>query len=139
MEVCGKQVLSRGKLVRIAYLDAEGYRFLDDPEAALALLRKSRPRADLFTFIQRLSSRSPEHSYPMELDNFAVLPVSTFDEWITNQIRFKVRNKIRKAEKKGISAREVRFGDDLIRGIHAIYNESPIRQGRRFWHYGKDV
>ena len=139
MEVCGKQVQFRGKLVRIAHLDAEGYQFLDDPEAAVAVLRKSRPHADLFTFIQRLTDRSPEYGYPMEWDNFAVLPVSTFDEWITNQIRFKVRNKIRKAEKQGVSAREVPFDDDLIRGIHAIYNESPIRQGRRFWHYGKGL
>ncbi|TAM83889.1 MAG: hypothetical protein EPN47_03505 [Acidobacteria bacterium] len=138
MEVCGKQIRFRGRLVRIAYLDAEGYRFLDDPDAALALLRRSQPRADLFTFIQRLSNRSPEHDYPMEPDNFAVLPVSTFDEWITHQIRFKARNKIRKAEKMGVSAREAPFDDDLIRGIHAIYNESPTRQGRRFWHYGKD-
>lgn len=139
MEICGKQVLFRGKLVHIAYLDAEGYQFLEDPEAALGLLRKTRPHADLFTFIQRLSNHSPEHTYPMEWDNFAVLPVSTFDEWITNQIRFKVRNKIRKAEKKGVTAREVPFDDDLIRGIHAIYNESPIRQGRPFRHYGKDL
>ncbi len=139
MEVCGKQILFRGKLLRIARLDAEGYQFLEDPEAALGSLRKTRPQADVFTFIQRLSSRSPEYRYPMEWDNFAVLPVSTFDEWITHQIRFKVRNKLRKAEKNGITTRELPFDDALLRGVHAIYNESPVRQGRRFWHYGKDL
>ncbi|HZT70121.1 MAG TPA: hypothetical protein VFC10_10310 [Terriglobia bacterium] len=112
---------------------------MEDPEAFLSSLRKNQPRADLFTFIQRLSSRVPEYDFPMEWDNFAVLPVSTFDEWITNQIRFKVRNKLRKAEKNGITTRELPFDDTLIRGIHAIFNESPIRQGRRFWHYGKDL
>lgn len=139
MEVCGKQVQFRGKLVRIAYLDAEGYQFPEDPKSVLASLRKSRPHADLFTFIQRLSSRSPEHSYPMEWDNFAVLPVTTFDEWTVNQVNNKTRNMIRKAERKGVSAREVPFDDNLVRGIHAIYNESPVRQGRPFLHYGKDV
>ena len=36
-----------------------------------------------------------------------------------------------------VVVREVPFDDALIRGIHGVYNESPIRQGRRFWHYGK--
>ncbi|HET9180151.1 MAG TPA: hypothetical protein VFQ24_17485 [Terriglobia bacterium] len=139
MEVCGKQIVFRGRLVRVAYLDAEGYQFLDDPEAARTLLLKSRPRADLLTFIQRLSSRSPVYSYPMEWDNFAVLPVSTYDEWTANQVNNKTRNMIRKAERKGVTLREIPFDEALIRGIHAIYNESPIRQGRRFRHYGKDL
>ncbi len=139
MEVCGKQVEFRGKLVRIAYLDAEGYQFPDDPEAVLASLRKFRPHADLFTFIQRLSSRSPEHRYPMEWDNFAVLPITTYDEWTANQVNNKTRNMIRKAERKGVSACEMPFDDALIRGIHAIYNESPVRGGRPFRHYGKDL
>ena len=30
------------------------------------------------------------------------------------------------------------YDDAFVRGIMSIYNESPIRQGRRFWHYGKD-
>ena len=34
--------------------------------------------------------------------------------------------------------REVPFDDAFVRGISAIYNESPIRQGKPFWHYGKD-
>jgi hypothetical protein len=31
------------------------------------------------------------------------------------------------------------FGDALVRGIHAIYNECPVRQGKPFPHYGKDL
>jgi hypothetical protein len=31
----------------------------------------------------------------------------------------------------------VPFNDDLVRGIQGIYNETPVRQGRRFWHFGK--
>jgi len=75
----------------------------------------------------------------MEWDNFAALPVSTFDEWWTKQIGFRVRNKAKQAEKKGVVIREVGFGPDLVNGIWEIYNECPIRQGRRFPHYGKDV
>jgi hypothetical protein len=139
VEVCGKEVRIGGKLIRIAYLDGEGYQFLEDPEAALEILRRSKKRIDLFTFIQKVSDTTPHFNYPMELDNLAVLPISTFDEWMTNKIDFKVRNKIRKAAKNGVVIKEVPLDENLIRGISGIYNESPIRQGRRFRHYSMDL
>jgi hypothetical protein len=139
LEVSGKEIRIWGKLIRIASLDGEGYQFLEDPEAALEVLRKSGTRIDIFTFVQKLSDTSPKYSYPMEWDNMAVLRISTFDDWMTNQIDFKVRNKIRKAAKNGVVVREVPFNDELLHGISAVYNESPIRQGQRFRHYGKDI
>jgi hypothetical protein len=139
MQICGKEALIKGKLIRIARLDGEGYQFLENPEVGLGSLRKSGTRTDLFTFIQKLSDTSPRYSYLMEWDNMAVLPVSTFDHWMTHQINSKVRNMIRKAAKNGVVVREVQFDDALIRGIQTIYSESPIRQGKRFWHYKKDI
>jgi len=139
LEVSGKEIRIDGRLVRIAFLDGEGYQFMEDPETALKSLRSSGTRIDLFTFIQRLSDTSPRYSYPMEWYNIAALRVSTFDDWMTKQIDFKVRNKVRKSAKSGVVVREVPFDDDLVRGIQAVYNESPIRQGMRFWHYGKDL
>jgi hypothetical protein len=139
LEVSGKEIRIWGKLIRIASLDGEGYQFLEDPEAALEALRKSGSRIDIFTFVQKLSDTSPKYSYPMEWDNMAVLRISTFDDWMTNQIDFKVRNKIRKAAKSGVVVREVPFNEELLQGISAVYNESPIRQGQRFRHYGKDI
>ena len=139
MELCGKGMRIDRKLVRIGYLDGEGYQFLEDPEVGLQALRKSGSGIDLFTFIQKLSDQSPKYNYPMEWDNLAALRISTFDDWMKHQINFKVRNKIRKAEKNGMVVQEVPFDDALIRAIQAVYNESPIRQGRRFWHYGEDL
>jgi hypothetical protein len=139
MEVCGKEIRIRGRLIRIGFVDGEGYQFLEEPEAALESLRISKPRIDLFTFIQKLSDTSPRYSYSMEWDNFAALRVSTYDEWMMKQIDFKVRNKVRKAAKNGVVVREVPFDDAYVRGIHAIYNESPTRQGKAFWHYGKEL
>ena len=66
MEVLGKEVRTSGKLIRIGYLDGEGYQFLEDPEAALAILKKSRSRIDLFTFIQKVSDTVPHFGYQME-------------------------------------------------------------------------
>ena len=139
LEICGKELRINGRIIRIGYIDGEGYQFLDDPEAALESLRKSGPRVDIFTFIQKLSETTPKYKYPMEWDNMAALPISTFDDWMTKQIDFKVRNKTRKAAKMGVSVQEVPFDDAYVRGIHAIYNESPVRQGKPFWHYGKDI
>lgn len=139
LEICGKEIRTKGKLVRIAFIDAEGYQFLQDPEMARESIRKSGRRADLFTFIPPLSNPSPKYAYPMEWDNLAALRVVSFENWMKNQIDYKVRNKVRKAEKNGISVREVPFDDSFVKGISAIYNESPIRQGKPFWHYGKDL
>jgi hypothetical protein len=139
LELSGKEVRIRGSLVRIGYLDGEGYQFLENPELALRTLRESNCRIDVFTFIQKLSDPSPKYKYRLEWDNVAALPVSTFDHWMTEQIDFKVRNKVRKAAKNGVVVREVPFEEGFVRGICAIYNESPVRQGMRFWHYGKDL
>jgi hypothetical protein len=120
MQISGKEALIEGKLIRIARLEVEGYQFVEDPETALRTLKDSGIRADLFTFIQKLSETSPKHEYPMEWDNMAALRVSSFEDWMNLQIDFKARNKVRKAEKRGVVVREMPFDDFLVRGISAI-------------------
>jgi hypothetical protein len=136
MIVCGRDIRVQGRLVRIARLEGDKYKFLDHPEPVLAGLRKS---VDIFTFMQKLPDTSPKYSYPMEWDNLAVLEVSTFEDWWTERIGFKARNKAKQASKKGVIVRETSFDDSLAYGIWEIYNESPVRQGRRFPHYGKSL
>ncbi len=137
--LCGKQIEVQGKALRVGRLDAEKYQFLDDPEEMLEGLRKSRRRVDLFTFMQRLPESTPKYKYPMEMDNLAAIPISTFDQWWNHQIGFKARNKAKQAEKKGVTVREVPFDALLVKGIWEIYNECPIRQGKPFGHYGKSL
>jgi hypothetical protein len=134
--ICDRDVKIEGRLLRIASLDGEKYRFLDDPEPLLEGLRRSQRRIDLFTFMQRVTDRTPKYRYPMAWDNFAALPISTFDHWWMSTLGFKARNKAKQAEKKGVTVREVPFDDSLVEGICEIYGETPIRQGRRFPHYG---
>lgn len=135
----GRDLVVQGRLCRVAHVDGDGYKFLTDPESAIAALRGSNTRADLFTFLQKLPETSPRYPYPFEWDNLAVLPISTFDHWWSQQIGFKARNKAKQAEKKGIVIREVPFDDAFVHGIWEIYNEVPVRQGRRFPHYGKSL
>jgi len=100
MNMQGKEIKIEGRLIRTARLDADKYMFLEDPKPVLDGLRNCGTRIDLFTFIQRLPDTSPKYPYPMEWDNFAALPISTFDNWWNKQVGFKARNKAKQAEKK---------------------------------------
>jgi len=135
----GRELVVEGRFCKIAHLDADDFKFLDDPATAIAKLPGGGVRIDLFTFLQKLPDTNPKYSYPFEWDNLAVLPISTYENWWTKQIGFKARNKAKQAEKKGVVVREASFDDDLVRGIWEIYNECPVRQERRFPHYGKSL
>jgi hypothetical protein len=127
-----------GRFLRIGHLESDGLDFPGEVESIIDRLR-SESSMDVFTFTQTLPHTRPQFRYRMEWDNFAALPITTFDNWWGKQIDFKVRNKARKGEKKGLSVREVPFDEEFARGISAIYNESPTRQGKAFWHYGKSL
>ena len=66
----------------------------------------------------------------------ALLPAAAHAE--NKQIKAVTRNLVRKAEKKGVEVRIARYDDDFVRGMTQIFNEAPVRQGRLYWHYGKD-
>jgi hypothetical protein len=136
VDVCGKDIRVEGRLVRIAHIDGDKYTFPDDLEVLLDGLRKCNRRIDLFTFLQKLPETEPKYDYPMEWDNLAVLQVTTFDHWWKHQINSFPRNRARQAEKKGVVLREVPYGEELLKGICQVYNEVPVRQGKRFPHYG---
>jgi hypothetical protein len=142
MQVAGYDVVVSGRLLSVARLALERYESLDDPGAALTALAGSGTRIDLFTFMQKVPDTAPKFhrlAHRMEWDNVAALEVSTFDHWWEEQIDFRARNHVRVAEKKGICVREVPFDDALVRGISAVYDESPVRQGRRYRHHHKDL
>jgi len=135
MDICGKEIRIEGTLIRLARV-AEGYDFVENPGQLISALREAGIRVDLLTFMEHLSDPGRKHDFFMEWDNLAAMRVETFDQWFTQCVDSKMRNKLRKAEKIGVKVREVPFDDSLIAGIAAINNECPIRQGRRFPHYG---
>jgi len=136
IKLCGKDVRIDGRFLRIASLDGDIYTFPDDLDAILDGLRKCGKRIDLFTFMQKVPDSEPKYSYPMEMDNLAVLPVSTFENWFKRQINSFPRNRARQAEKRGAVLREVAFNDEFLQGLCEIYNEVPVRQGKPFTQYG---
>ena len=139
LRVCDRDIKVGGRFLRIGHLDGEKYRFLADPAPVIAGLHNCGTRVDLFTFLQRLPETKPKYDYPFEWDNFAAIPLTTFERWWMETLGFKGRNKAKQAEKKGVKLREVPFDDQLVRGIWEIYNECPVRQGKPFAHFGKDL
>jgi hypothetical protein len=129
--------LSRGVPTTVQ-LEDEWFEDVRDPKSVIAALKEGSVCADIFTFWQRLPHTRPEFDFHREWESIAALPVTTFDHWWNKQIRPVTRNLIRKAEKKGVEVREARYDDEFVRGMTEIFNEVPVRQGRRFWHYGKD-
>lgn len=135
----GLDLATTGALCRTVRLANEGYDFVDDPENFRRAIAESELRADLFTFTQPASEPAPKFGFYRESDALASLPIETYEKWWRQQLNDKTRNMIRKAGKKGVVLRNVPLDDELVRGIKAIYDESPIRQGKPFKHYGKDL
>lgn len=140
VEVAGQVLNLTGRLLRVATPDDEWCRDVEDPARVIdALQRLHGMRVDLFSFWQRLPDSEPRHRYPREAETIAALKVETYDHWWRNQVHPKARNLVRKAYRSGIEVRRAKFDDAFVQGMTAIFNESPVRQGRPFWHYGKSA
>ncbi len=133
-----KEVLIAGRILKTARLRSEAHVPLEDAESFLEKMRQARLRADIFTFAQSVNDRTPRYPFYRETDKVAVLPITTYDHWFNKQLYFKPRNKLRKALKSGIEVRLEEFNDALLHGIKGIYDETPVRQGKRNYHYKKD-
>jgi hypothetical protein len=141
-EICGRTVVVTGKRFRTAQIKdeelVEGVP-VEDPESFIIKLKESELKADVFTFAQRPPEITPKYDYRFEWDNWAAVPTTCFKDWWENRLPQESRKNVRRAAKRGVVVRVVPFDDDLVKGIHKIYNETPVRQGKRFWHFGKDL
>jgi hypothetical protein len=139
ISINNKLLVATGKLIKTVSVKDEEWiegQVINDPESFIAALKKSKLKADIFTFSQKLPHTKPMYRYYMEWDNLAVIPITSFAEWWT-KLPQATRKNVRRAEKKGVVVKVMDFDDELVKGIVKIYNESPLRQGRLFWHYGK--
>jgi len=140
VQVDGNTIVVTGRWIRIAAIQDEEWLegdTISDPEACIAKLKEAGIRADLFTFAQKLPDTTPKHDYHIEWDNCATVPVTSYADWWEKRLPQETRRNVRLAGKRGVVVKVVQFDDELVRGIVDIYNETPVRQGRRFWHYGK--
>ena len=139
VQVNGQEFRLGGGLMTTMSLEDEWFEEVQDPELVIEWLRRDAPvSVDLFSFCQRLPNVEPRFAYGHEFESIAALPVQSYQHWFDKQIESATRNKIRKSARAGVEVRECSYDDDFIRGMVDIFNETPVRQGRPFWHYGKD-
>jgi hypothetical protein len=133
-------VVARGKWYKMAtvfdeeWIDGDG---VADPEAAIKKIKNGPLKADIFTFAQKLPRTEPLYGYYMEWDNVAAIQTDNYKEWWENRLPQVTRKSIRRAAKRGATARVVEYTDDLVRGIMGIHDDTLTRQGAPFAHYGK--
>lgn len=142
IQLYGVEVLFRGHFIKMAQIFDEYWlerEALPSPEVIIAELRASEDKPDIFVFSQRVPDTAVGYRYYHELDNCAILPLSTYDHWFQQQIPAATRRNIRASEKREILTRVCDYDDEYVRGISSIYDETPIRAGRSFWHFGKNL
>jgi hypothetical protein len=138
----GQTFVITGKIIRTASLRADRNEWMEDvndPAGVIRILKDTRAHIDLFKFSQRIPDCEPKYDYHLEMRHVAAIPIKDFNFWWTKQIDAKTRNMVRKSQKLGVKVDVVPFTDEFVRGVMAIFNESPIRQNMPFWHYGKDL
>lgn len=137
--VDGLDVVVSGHVRRIAKLRAEYYEYVDDPARFVQSLRAAGVRADIFSFLQETALREPRFPFQYDVESISVLRITDYEHWWKKQLNDKTRNMIRKAQKAGVEVRVANYDDEFVRGIKGVYDESPLRQGKPFAHYGKDL
>ena len=137
----GREVVAVGRWLRIACLKDEEWlegKLVADPTQFVKALRASGLPADIFAFSGPIDATPVDDDGQFELDNAAVIRTDDYKAW-WQALPQETRKYTRQATKKGIEIRSAVLDNDFAAGIKAIYDEAPIRQGRKFWHYGKDL
>ncbi|MBZ5723513.1 MAG: hypothetical protein LAP87_00810 [Acidobacteriia bacterium] len=136
-----RTVLVSGRWIKVAAVKDEIWQEGDvvpDPYQFIASIRQRKGiRADIFTFSQKLTDTAPRFPFQYEWESVAAIPIVSYADWWTNRVSTDFRCDVRKAAKRGVTVRLVPFTEELVRAIVEIYDETPIRQGRPFWHYRK--
>jgi Acetyltransferase (GNAT) family len=140
VQIDGRIVVMNGKWLKIAAIQDEDLvegETITDPASFILHLKETAPTADIFTFVQKIPNMTPKYTYHLEWDNLAVIPITTFSHWWENCVDPGVRRAVRKAAKAEVVVKLVEFDDAFVKGIVSINDETPIRQGKPYWHFRK--
>jgi len=137
-----KEIQIEGRIPRVARIKSEFIKYLDCPKSFIEKLVDSDISADVFTYISspysELESENPGSDY-CTFEDKAILNITTYEHWWKKQVNDKTRNMVRKSGKKGATIEISDYNEKFVQGIYEIYNETPIRQGRPYGHYGKSL
>lgn len=141
VQIGEKSLIITGKWLKVAAVRHEELvegPTLPDPESFILELKRSGLKPDLLTFAQKLPETMPKHTYSREWENLAAIPITSYEHWWKECAEYSIRKAVNKAKKLGVVARVVEFDDEFVKATCPIYNETSVRQGKTFWHYGKE-
>ncbi len=137
-----REIVVAGRWLKIASVRDEELvegGVVPDAHSFIPSLKQSKGRADIFSFPQNVDEVTPKYEFPFEWDNAAVASTRDYTDWWEKRLPQETRKNVRRAQKKGVEVRLVKYDDELVRGLKEIYDETPVRQGDRFPHYGKEL
>ena len=140
IRVCNRNVIFTGRCIKVARVHDEPFlqgEAVPNPELFIEQLSRSVRRPDIFVFAQRFTEPEPKYKYPMEWNSFAVAPVTTYEDWLQTQAKRDVRENVRRAAREGVVVKTCEYNDEFAWHIKKLYDDTPVRQGRPFWHYQK--
>lgn len=138
--ICDRTIIATGTWLKTATVQDEHFvvgELVPNLESVLAHLKQWDTKPDIFTFCQKITEPKPRYDYYTEWDDFAAIPITTYEDWFRNRIKKDVQKNVQRALRAGVEVRTVTYNDEFVHGIKKLYDETPIRQGKRFWHYGK--
>ena len=134
-----REFYSSGRVIKLCGQVNAWYENIDNLDELIISLKQLQERQHIFTFFQRVPHTVPVHNFYMEPYPVGVIKLKSYDDWWKNSIKNKTRQAVKSSEKKGITVDVVNFDDEFIKGISAIYNESPVRAGKKFPHYNDSL
>jgi hypothetical protein len=138
--ISDRKVIAIGRWLKVASVFDEFFvegEIAPNPGQLIAQLKKWDVKPDIFTFAQRFTDPKAKLNYRAEWANFAVIPITTYEHWLRKQIRKDGRVNLNRAAREGVVVRPSAFDDKFVQGIKDLCDETPVRQGMRFWHYDK--
>jgi hypothetical protein len=143
LKVGDKHIVVRGKRLRVAYINNEQWleTEVEDPEACVKDLKSQESdgiRADIFTFSQKLPATKPKYPYALEWDSVAATRINSFKEW-WESLPQESRKNVRRSEKRGVVVLVKKLDAALLQDLFELNNDSSLRQGKVFTHYGKTL
>jgi hypothetical protein len=111
------------------------YEIQPDTQLLKALTDKG---ADLFTFIERTflhPAADRSQSWGSSMETVGLLRITAYEDWLKT-LSHKERNLVKKAQRVGLDVHRVDVDETFVRGAFELYNETPIRQGRKYSGYG---
>lgn len=143
LQVGNTEVVTTGGLLKIARVRGEEMmeQELNDPTvycSALTHQPQQAPKADIFTFTQKLPNTSPRYFHYMEWESIAAIKLHSFARWWQG-LPQETRKNVRRSIKRGVSTRVAPFDDYLIEAIRNVNDDTSVRQGTLNAYYAQST